>query len=179
MNMNALTTHAWILALMMGLTTSFAVSAQSGSGGRGVQNDALREKMETMAIAFLTEELDLDTESAQRFWPIYNEHMEASKLLMDQQREARKALAEQREGNPDDFNGALQALEDVEVQLARMRSEFLRAVASAFDPGFAIDCMEARKKFERQMRERLQQRMSGEDRRTPGRPGRGPGRQRR
>ena len=40
-------------------------NAQKGGGPN-------REKIETMKIGFITQKLDLTTEEAQKFWPVYN-----------------------------------------------------------------------------------------------------------
>ena len=39
----------------------------------GISREASRQ-MEVMAVGFLTEELELDAETAQAFWPMYNTH---------------------------------------------------------------------------------------------------------
>ena len=47
--------------------------AQRDVDQSGFSREALRERMEVMAVGFLTEELELDAETAQAFWPMYNE----------------------------------------------------------------------------------------------------------
>ena len=135
-------------------------------------NEAIRERMEAMAVGFLTEELELDAASAQVFWPIYNAHMEQLRTLTDAQREAQIALTSIGEGAADDFETRLRELEEAEVQQARLSASFLRDIAAAFDPAFAVRCVEARKKFQSQFRKRMQQRMSNQQvggRNSPGR----------
>jgi len=46
---------------------SFAAFAQRGSGNLNA------EKIKAARVAFLTEKLDLDSKTAQVFWPVYNE----------------------------------------------------------------------------------------------------------
>jgi len=38
------------------------------------QKDKNREKVKALKVAFLTEKLNLDTKTAQKFWPVYNDH---------------------------------------------------------------------------------------------------------
>lgn len=38
------------------------------------QKNKNREKVKALKVAFLTEKLNLDTKTAQKFWPVYNEH---------------------------------------------------------------------------------------------------------
>ncbi len=56
---------------------SSALFAQNGPGpgkGSGPENFKYKkEKMNAMKVAFITDQIDLTTEEAQRFWPIYNE----------------------------------------------------------------------------------------------------------
>ena len=61
--------HIAELALAAVLLFSAAASAQERKGGR---DDAWRERIESMKIAFLTSEMDLTPEEAQNFWPVYN-----------------------------------------------------------------------------------------------------------
>ena len=50
--------------------------AQRDVDQSSISREALRERMEVMAVGFLTEELELDAETAQDFWPMYNAHKE-------------------------------------------------------------------------------------------------------
>lgn len=61
-----------IYTLLLISTVSFAQNRQD----RGGRMD--HERMKAAKIAFLTDKLDLNSETAQEFWPIYNEY-EASK----------------------------------------------------------------------------------------------------
>ena len=63
-------------ALLLGLLFSPALVAQPDGRPGGMDREALRERVEVVAVGFLTEELELDAESAQIFWPIYNTHKE-------------------------------------------------------------------------------------------------------
>lgn len=58
------------------------------------------EKMESMKVAYLSNQLDLNTEEAERFWPVYNEYnrkrMDLRKSLMLAKRDMRrKELSEE------------------------------------------------------------------------------------
>lgn len=47
------------------------------------------EQIETIKIAFITKKLDLSTEEAQNFWPVYNSYQKELMLLMKKRREER------------------------------------------------------------------------------------------
>ena len=158
--------------LMLGLLLSPMLPAQPDS-------ETMRPKVEAMAVGFLTEELELDVEKAQVFWPIFNAHKELMEDLRDQKRKAQIELAASENVTMEQFNVLLEALEAVELEEVRLRSTFLKGMAEAFDPDFAVRCIYAQKAFQKEVRERFESRMSPEDRRAFGKMGRGPGRNRR
>lgn len=47
------------------------------------------EQIETIKVAFITKKLDLSSEEAQNFWPIYNNYQKELMLLMKKRREER------------------------------------------------------------------------------------------
>lgn len=61
-----------ILILLMALGIS-AVSMAQDDGDAGQKGNGSR--IEALKIAYLTKKLNLSTEEAQKFWPIYNEYM--------------------------------------------------------------------------------------------------------
>lgn len=67
MKKNILHIAELILAAM--LVFSVAASAQDRKGGK---DNAWKERIASMKIAFLTSEMDLTPEEAQVFWPVYN-----------------------------------------------------------------------------------------------------------
>ena len=159
--------------LLLGLLFPSALLAQPDGRPGGMDREALRERMEVMAVGFLTEELELDAESAQVFWPIYNAHKEELDRATRDLKEVQEDLNSFEGGSEDEFNGLLDRLEAAEVGLPGLRAQFLRDVSAEFGPDFAARCIAAQKKFKEVVRQRMQQRMSGGKGRKPG------GRQRR
>ena len=47
------------------------------------------EQIETIKVAFITKKLDLSSEEAQKFWPIYNNYQKELMLLRKKRREER------------------------------------------------------------------------------------------
>ena len=134
-------------------------------------NEAIRERMEAMAVGFLTEELELDAESAQVFWPIYNAHKEELDRATRDLKKIGEDLNQFEGGSEDEFNALLDRLEAAEFGLPQLRAQFLRDVSGEFGPDFAVRCIQAQKKFKEVVRQRMQQRMSGQKgRRLGGRP---------
>lgn len=153
--------------LMVGLLLSSALLAQPDGRPGGVDREALRERMEVMAVGFLTEELELDAESAQVFWPIYNAHKAELDRATRDLKEVQEDLNGFESGSDDEFYGLLDRLEAAEVGLPGLRAQFLRDVAAEFGPEFAVRCIAAQKKFKEVVRQRMQQRMAGAKGRRP------------
>ena len=153
--------------LLMGLLFSSSLLAQPDGRSGGMDREALQERMEVMAVGFLTEELELDAESAQIFWPIYNTHKEELDRATRELKGIQKDLNSFEGGSDDEFYGLLDRLEAAEAGLPGLRAQFLRDVSAAFGPDFAVRCVAAQKKFKEVVRQRMQQRMSGANGRRP------------
>jgi len=68
-----------LLILVMALGISVVSHAQDDDGEKGNGS-----RIEALKIAYLTKKLNLSTDEAQRFWPIYNQYMvEIRKTRMD------------------------------------------------------------------------------------------------
>ena len=60
--------------------------------GQNSKMNKKRKKVESQKVAFITKQLDLTPEEAQRFWPVYNQFSHASKQLYEQHRKNRKDI---------------------------------------------------------------------------------------
>ena len=49
-----------------------------------------RDKIEAHRVAFFTKKMELSTDEAEKFWPIYNEHQEKKKAIRKELKEAMK-----------------------------------------------------------------------------------------
>ncbi|WP_029033771.1 Spy/CpxP family protein refolding chaperone [Salinimicrobium terrae] len=67
-----------ILIMVLFLFTGIFVTAQD--------REAHREKIRALKTAYITDGLNLTTEEAQQFWPVYNEYEEKRRALYRQER---------------------------------------------------------------------------------------------
>ena len=123
-------------------------------------DSASRVRMQSMALVFITEELNMDEKEAERFRITFNEiaPMEVEREM--KQRRLRMELKDASFETRAEFNVALEALLAVELEQTSQRATLLRVLADEFDPDFAMRCLEARMKFKRVMRERMEARTS-------------------
>lgn len=68
-----------------------SVFAQPGGRLSGEQ----REKVEAMKIAFITKRLDLSTDEAQKFWPVYNQMTKELQVIRKDRRGEKKDAREE------------------------------------------------------------------------------------
>ena len=72
------------------LVTGVTAQEQEGSnkdGERKQRTERRDSRMEAKKIGFITEELELSTKEAQKFWPVYNEFQEKMQILKEETRE--------------------------------------------------------------------------------------------
>ena len=161
-----------LFAFVVGFLFSPVVFAQRDVDESGISREALRERMEVMAVGFLTEELELDAETAQAFWPMYNAHKEELLRAGEDLKETQRAM-NALQGNADaEFHDLLTRLEAEESEIPRLRAQFLRELANEFGVDFATRYTDAQTKFKQQFRNRVQERMSQKNRKALGKMGR-------
>ncbi|MDH7447206.1 sensor of ECF-type sigma factor [Aquimarina sp. 2201CG14-23] len=73
-----------ILLLCIIVFTANISLAQKGS----------RERVKALKIAYITEQLNLNSKEAQQFWPIYNEHQDTMEGLKKKERKSIRAIKE-------------------------------------------------------------------------------------
>jgi Spy/CpxP family protein refolding chaperone len=85
----------YIMILILAVIT-ISIQAQDEKRERGdrirkEKNERMESRIEAKKIGFITEELDLTTEEAQRFWPIYNEFQKKIKSQREETRQKGRA----------------------------------------------------------------------------------------
>jgi hypothetical protein len=137
-------------------------------------NDNVRgERLETFRIAYLTQELNLSTEEAQKFWPLFNESEDIKKVLDQERREILDDLMEGSNHKAHEVESALERVRVIEVDLAAGRLAFAKLLIANFDADMAVDFIESHKGFRHAMLDAVRRR--GKEKSGPGghRPGRG------
>ena len=76
--------------LLIGL---FAFSALTFAQ-KGEKKKQIKEKIETQKVAFLTQKLNLTTDEATTFWPVYNEFQSKKEAITKEFRDVNKPLKE-------------------------------------------------------------------------------------
>ena len=97
-----------VAVLAMALSANLFAQDQQKPDARGDRGAGWMEKMKAARVAFLTTELELTSEEAQQFWPVYNQAQAEKDAAYRETRTAYRALTEAiKEGKPDKEVAAL------------------------------------------------------------------------
>lgn len=88
--------------ILLLVISAFSFAQDGGGNRRGPQMD--REKLQAARIAFLTNRLDLSTETAKVFWPIFNEYDNKKSALSKKYGAQKRLLFEEGTRNISDEN---------------------------------------------------------------------------
>ena len=113
----------------MALSANLFAQDQQQPGARGDRGAGWMEKMKAARVAFLTTELDLSSEEAQSFWPVYNQAQQEKDAAYRETRTAYRALTEAiKAGKPD-------------KEVASLLQAYLKAskVPAALDAEYSVE----------------------------------------
>ncbi len=131
----------WIVFWLGFFFTAPAQDAPPGS----TENTA-REKIKAARIGFITQRLNLTTEQAEKFWPVYNEFMQKRLDLRNQYKESEKTTTQ---NNPDPKQQ--QALVDLGLKLKQdqinLEKEYSDKLKSVITPQQILNLHQAERDF--------------------------------
>jgi hypothetical protein len=124
---------ALLLMLLLAGTTAFSTALQQPQS-----NQSAKDRIEALRIAFISQQLNLTPEEAQKFWPIYNQYRSESEALhagypqqlsADQQLELEQKKLDLKKKYKPQFEGALGAAKVNELyNLERKFQEKLKEI---------------------------------------------------
>ena len=79
------------LFVLLALTSGFMAFSQNPANNK----EAKKEKIKALYVAFITKELNLNEEEAQKFWPVYNLYQSELKAVRKERKEAAANRLEQ------------------------------------------------------------------------------------
>lgn len=127
-----------------------------GQGGPG------REKIKTLKVAFITERLNLTSEEAQAFWPIYNEHEKNIQRIRRQERiEIQSRLVDMELLTQNEANEILKQLVAMEETKQDLHIAFIERMSKVISPKKTILLIKAEEDFKRRLLREMQQRRKG------------------
>jgi len=139
------------------LLVTFASSTFVFAQPNGEPKQDKKEYIRTQKIAFISTELQLTPEEAEKFWPVYNEYDAKMELIRQERRGYMKELKGIDELSGDRAYELTEKILDTEKRESELRSEYLIKFAEVLDKKKAAKVFIAEDKFKRELMRTIQE----------------------
>ncbi|MAQ75775.1 MAG: hypothetical protein CL613_05525 [Aquimarina sp.] len=123
-----------------------------------------RERVKAFKIAYITEQLDLTPQEAQKFWPIYNEHEENMEKVNKQEKNLIRDLRQQSTSPDFTDSKAGEYLNDfitVEEKKASLRKQLIVSLKNIIPNKKILTLIKAEADFHKRLVQQLRERRRG------------------
>ncbi|HEY1010803.1 MAG: hypothetical protein ACO1NS_06445 [Daejeonella sp.] len=114
------------------------------------------QQIESLKVAFITSKLDLTSEEAEKFWPVYNNYTKEFLELLRKRREARY----NKSADPDETISADLAYES---KMLELKKKYRKLYARAIPPQKILALYKAEAEFREHLYRQLNNRRKGSD----------------
>ena len=140
-----------LLALTLLLCIPVALAQPRDNGAKPKQ-----EKIEELKIAFITKELNLSPQEAQKFWPVYNEMGGKLKAEKKKQRVINKELRENRSTySESQFRNKSGAIMNSEIRCAELKKSYHDKIGGVIGYKKATKLLSLEHRFKKELLNRL------------------------
>jgi len=140
-----------LIALTLLATSLAAISQPTAENA-----EKRKERIEASKVAFMTSYLNLSTDEAEKFWPVYNEYQEAKKALRPEGK--RPKLESLSDAEASDMLNTMIAMEG---QKADLKAEYLQKFRKVISDRKVLMLMKAEGEFKKQIVKRYADRRGG------------------
>lgn len=134
------------------LVTFILISGFANAQPPGKDHKNRKEKIEQLKIAFITKELELTTDEAEKFWPIYNEMSDKIHEQKKEERELQKELKENFDTlSEEDVKSKSQTILDHEIKQAELKKEYHEKIAGVIGYKKATKLLSLEQQFKREL----------------------------
>ena len=123
-----------------------------------------QEKLKALKVAYITEQLELTADEAQKFWPIYNDYQEKQ---FDLRHEKMRAILDRfRPGSVDklsekEASALLVQMESLEENLFNLRKKFIKDLQGVISAKKIIKLKKAEEDFNRELLKQMREKRRG------------------
>ncbi len=139
--------------------------------GRGMRNSEIRRQLEQIKIWQMTKEMDLPTDKAEKFFPLYNRYTEEMRTITIERGRAINALDSVMRSKAGDaaINAQIKRILNYDDQLASTHAKFINSLGGILSPPEVARYMVFEQRFDREIRERIRGMMMRHRMEGPGR----------
>jgi len=123
----------------------------------GQQDDGRKkEKIEQLKIAFITKELELTSEEATEFWPVYNNMANDLKAEKKKQRKASKEIRTNKDSySESDYKKKSSEILDSQIKEAELKKDYFEKIAAIIGYKKATKLLSLEQRFKRELLNRV------------------------
>lgn len=122
------------------------------SAGLFAQQEGNKEKIKALKIAFFTERIELSSEEAAVFWPLYNEYESKREALREQERqEVRDRIGATDNFDEQEAKTILSRYLELEEQQEELDKQFYRELAAKLSAAKVLRLFRAEHEFRRRL----------------------------
>ena len=140
-----------ILLILFTFLTSGLIFGQPPGGPRQEK----REKIKAQKIAFISTELELTTEEAEKFWPVYNAYEAELEALHKQRKGYKKELRNPERLSDERAYELFELMFEAEKKESEVRQSYLKKFSDLLGKGQAAKVFIAEEKFRRLLLDKL------------------------
>lgn len=119
----------------------------------------VRNRIKTLKVAFITEQVGLTSKEAQQFWPIYNEHEETLENMRRKERmELYANISRAQELSTNESEKLLDNLLALQFEKQKAERDFLSKLRTVIPPKKVLLLVKAEEDFKRQMIQQFRKR---------------------
>jgi Spy/CpxP family protein refolding chaperone len=140
-----------ILLILISFTSSLGYTQPPGGG----PSEKKREQIHAQKIAFISTQLNLTPDEAQKFWPIYNQYEAEIEKIRKERRGYMNELKKSAELSDDRAYELTEKIFATETKESQTRLNYLKQFASVVGKKKAAEVFIAEEKFKRELLEKL------------------------
>jgi hypothetical protein len=133
---------------------AFGLFAQPGGGPKENKQDR-KERIKAHKIAFISTELNLSSDEAEKFWPVYNEMEGEMEKIQKEKRSNLKKMREFDELSDEDAYNITEQVFELEAEETAIRKKYLGKFAGVVGKKKAAKVFLAEEKFKRELLKKI------------------------
>lgn len=141
----------YILVIVISLTSSLGFTQPPGDG----PSEKKREQIHAQKIAFISTQLNLTPDEAQKFWPIYNQYEAEIEKIRKERRGYMNELKKITDATGEKAYELMEKFFATESKESQTRLNYLKQFATVLGKKKATDVFIAEEKFKRELLEKL------------------------
>lgn len=123
--------------------------------GFSQDNDARKERIKSLKIAFISQKLALTSEEAEKFWPIYNKYDEKIMVLKEAQMKLRH---QKRNGTDEEALKKIEEAEEKEAEVMALKKKMRAELIPVISAEKVLKLEQLEQEFHRKLLEKLKER---------------------